>query len=195
MTSRDLPTIVPPADAAEQLRQAAEVVPDEEAPNLRVGGTADGAPEADWQEQDEDAVADFDVDDADRRDRPHPAVLIPAAPFEMGGAMTQRRSPTQPRRDCRRVPGGARPAADPVSGQPRRCPRVLVAALTETTSAVRSAALALDLRIRDRADLRARRGQVSTMPVTSSVRAYSDIAALRIEDPVDLDRQRLRAGS
>ncbi|WP_395307793.1 hypothetical protein V4U86_20670 [Mycobacterium sp. AMU20-3851] len=68
MTSQDLPDDVPPADAAEQLRQAAEVVPDEEAPNLGSVGPPMEAPEADWQEQDEDAVADFDVDDADRRD-------------------------------------------------------------------------------------------------------------------------------
>jgi hypothetical protein len=68
MTSQDLPDDVPPDDAAEQLRQAAEVVPDEEAPNLGSVGPPMEAPEADWQEQDEDAVVDFDVDDADRRD-------------------------------------------------------------------------------------------------------------------------------
>ena len=72
-------------------------------------------------------------------------------------------------------------------------PGVLAAALTETTSAVRSAALALDLRIRDRSTSELAAVQVSDAG-DEVVRAYTDIAALRIEDPVDLDRQRLLAG-
>lgn len=68
MTSQNVPDDVPSADAAEQLRQAAEAVPDEEAPNLGSVGPPMEAPEADWQEQVEDATAGFDTEDSDRRD-------------------------------------------------------------------------------------------------------------------------------
>ncbi len=67
-------------------------------------------------------------------------------------------------------------------------PGVLAAAMSETTSAVRSAALALDLRIRDRSTARLAAVQISDAG-DELVGAYSDIAELRIEDPADLERQ------
>lgn len=69
-------------------------------------------------------------------------------------------------------------------------PGVLAHAMTETTSAVRSAALALDLRMQDRSP-----AALTAVQVTDArdeiAGAFSGVTELAIEDPVDVNRQRM----
>jgi len=66
MTS-PVPDEVPVADAIDQLRDAAETVPDLEAPEPGGGAPPLEASAADWQEQSAAVDLDADADDFDRR--------------------------------------------------------------------------------------------------------------------------------
>jgi hypothetical protein len=69
-------------------------------------------------------------------------------------------------------------------------PGQLAQAVEETTSAARSAALALDMWTQHRATAELTAVQL-TDARTEVVKAYEGIAELRAEDPVDIGRQRM----
>jgi hypothetical protein len=73
-------------------------------------------------------------------------------------------------------------------------PGQLAQAMEETTSAARSAALALDMWERRRST-----AQLTSVALTDArdevVKAYKGIADLRAEDPVDIERQRMLTAS
>ncbi|MFN3006073.1 hypothetical protein [Mycolicibacterium wolinskyi] len=69
-------------------------------------------------------------------------------------------------------------------------PGQLASAMEETVSAARSAAMALDLRMRDRSTPQLASVQISDAR-SDVVKAYEGIAELKAEDPVDIARQTL----
>ncbi|MBU8828519.1 hypothetical protein [Mycolicibacterium goodii] len=69
-------------------------------------------------------------------------------------------------------------------------PGQLAQAMEETVIAARSGALALDLRIRDRTTRQLASVQISDA-TEDVLKAYTGIADLEADDPVDIERQRL----